>query len=84
MIPDDLQIRCDMLFGSIELKPVEYRIDGRYLVAYGRSIHRDRHGNVIKDETYDLGTRIENWESCADLFGVSDPRSWWQRFRDWL
>lgn len=83
---DNELINLDLCFGSIELLNVPPRIEGRRLYPRGRSIHRDRHGNITKDETYELGTYIENWESVAHMFGVrapppEPPKPWWQRIR---
>lgn len=67
------EIKLDIIFGTVELHEAPPRIEGRYLIPRGRTIERDRHGKVTRDETYDIGVRIENWEECAHLFGVQAP-----------
>jgi hypothetical protein len=83
---DETKIKLDVLFGCIKLMEAPPRIDGDKLITRGRSITYDRHGNVTKDETYDLCV-ITGWEEYAHWFGVArppKPRTWWQRMFGWI
>jgi hypothetical protein len=79
-------VKLDILFGHIQLLEAPPRVEGNRLCPRGRSIEYDRYGKVVKDETYDLGHYLLDWEDCAHLFGVADPSppSLWQRIRNFL
>lgn len=85
MNPEETKVRMDILFGRVEMHNMPPRIDGKRLYFRGRTIWRDRDGIVKKDEVYETGMYVENWESSAHLFGIEAPaRSWLQRFWDWF